>query len=94
MIITGLLLLEDFTVSNPQARGPLDAWRAEVKISTWRTPQDVRNRYPRASVLSNNRVVFRIKGNDYRLLVKIHYQNGIVKIEWIGTHAEYDEMEF
>ena len=65
-----------------------------AEAATWRTPDDIRIRYSRSSILSDNRVVFRLKGNDYRLLVKVRYRNGIVMIEWVGTHAEYDKLSF
>ena len=50
--------------------------------------------YPSASFLAENRVIFNIKGNTYRLVVKVRYQNEIVLIEWVGTHAEYDKQDF
>ena len=57
-------------------------------------PQDIKNRYRSADFLAGNRAIFNIKGNDFRLVVKIRYQNGIVVVEWVGTHAEYDKKRF
>ncbi|MDD2863960.1 MAG: type II toxin-antitoxin system HigB family toxin [Methylococcales bacterium] len=57
-------------------------------------PQDIKNRYSSADFLAENRVIFDIKGNHYRLVVKVRYQGGIVVIEWVGTHAEYDKQDF
>ena len=54
----------------------------------------MKNQYPNASALADNRVIFNIGGNTIRLVVKAKYQNGIVLIEWIGTHAEYDKKTF
>ncbi len=63
----------------------------EVKTASWKTTHDIKKRYSTASFLSNNRIIFNIKGNDYRLVVQVIYVNGIVNIEYIGTHAEYDK---
>jgi mRNA interferase HigB len=54
----------------------------------------VKNRYPSASFLSDNKVIFNIKGNNYRLVIKAKYEKGIVLIEWVGTHAEYSKQNF
>lgn len=94
MQLIGLPLLEDFKRSHATARGPLDAWVSFVKLAKWATPQDIKNWDARASFLAENRVIFNIKGNSYRLVVKVRYQNGIVQIEWVGTHAEYDKKKF
>lgn len=76
------------------AKGALDAWFSEAEQAEWKKPQDIKNRYRSADFLANNRVIFNIKGNHYRLVVKIRYQNGIAVIEWVGTHAEYDKQSF
>lgn len=94
MQLINLAVLEELKSSHADARGALDAWRAEVQAATWLSPQDIKDRYASASFLSGNRVIFNIKGNTYRLVVKIRFQNGIVMIEWGGTHAEYDKKRF
>ena len=94
MQLVGLLKLDAFKRTHVNSRGPLDAWQSEVEATNWSGPQEIKNRYPSASLLADNRVIFNIKGNTYRLLVKARYQNGIVLIEWIGTHAEYDKQDF
>jgi mRNA interferase HigB len=94
MQLLGLIKLDAFKRSHAELRGPLDAWRAAVERATWAGPQDIKNGFPSASVLADSRVIFNIKGNKYRLVVKVRYQNGIVLIEWIGTHAEYDKQNF
>jgi len=76
------------------SRKPLEAWVDEAERASWRTPQDIKNRYRSADFLADNRTIFNIKGNDYRLVVKVRYQNGIVVVEWVGTHAEYDKKQF
>lgn len=93
MQLLGLIKLDAFKKSHADSRGPLDAWQAEVLAAQWSGPQDVKNRYPSASFLADNRVIFNIKGNTYRLVVKARYQNGIMLIEWVGTHADYDKLK-
>ena len=61
-------------------------------MAQWNSPQDVKNQYASASILANKRVVFNIKGNDYRLIVAIAYQMQYVYVKFIGTHAEYDKV--
>lgn len=94
MRILGLPLLDRFKQSHADARGPLDAWQAEVERCQWQTSQDIKSRYRSADFLADNRVIFNIKGNRYRLMVQIRYSGGLVVVEWIGTHAEYDRKKF
>lgn len=94
MRLLGVILLEEFKERHATARGSLDAWRKEVEQAEWRTPQDIKRHYRTADFLAGNRVIFNIKGNSYRLVVQVQYRNGIVKVEWIGTHAEYDKKQF
>lgn len=94
MKVLGRDKLLNFSQKHANAKKTLDAWFDEAERSTWQTPQDIKDRYRSADFLSDNRVIFDIKGNSYRLVVKIRYQNGIVIIEWVGTHAEYDKMSF
>lgn len=94
MRILNLPLLEQYKQDHADARGQLDAWRDEVERETWQTPQDIKRRYKSADFLANNRVIFNIKGNSYRLAVQVQYRHGLVVIEWIGTHAEYSKKKF
>jgi mRNA interferase HigB len=94
MRILGLLLLDDFRKAHADSRGPLDAWRREAEEANWLTSQDIKQRYRSADFLADNRVIFNIKGNSYRLVVKVRYQNGMVIVEWVGTHAEYNRKRF
>lgn len=72
----------------------LEAWLAEAEAADWKTPQHIKDKYRHADFLADNRVIFNIKGNDFRLVVKVRYQNGIVFVEWVGTHANYDKKQF
>ncbi|OGQ96828.1 MAG: addiction module toxin RelE [Deltaproteobacteria bacterium RIFOXYD12_FULL_57_12] len=94
MRILGLPRLEEFKQKYSDCRKPLDAWQAEVERENWGSPNDIRRRYRSADFLADNCVIFNIKGNSYRLVVKIRYQNGIVLVEWVGTHAEYSRQKF
>ena len=75
------------------ARGPLHSWYAEAIKATWRSPQDIKDQYASASICGNNRVVFNIGGNKYRLVVEVQYQAGIVWVKFVGTHAQYDRID-
>lgn len=94
MRILGLPLLEEFKKKHANSRGQLDAWQTDVERELWQTSQDVKLRYRSADFLADNCIIFNIKGNMYRLVVKVRYQNELVVVEWVGTHAEYDRKKF
>ena len=93
MRILGLPVLEAFKKNHAASRGSLDAWQTDVEREDWKTSQDIKRRYRSADFLPDNRVICNIKGNSYRLVVKVRYQNGLVVVEWVGTHAEYDKKK-
>lgn len=78
---------------HPDAEDPLKAWHDEAIKAQWKTPQDIKNQYGKASFVAGNRVVFNIKGNDHRLIVAVAYKFGALYIKFIGTHAEYDKVD-
>jgi len=84
--------LSDFWQMKPDSEQALKTWFFECKKAHWNSPGDLKLTYPTASILKNNRVVFNIRGNVYRLIAKINYSYGIVYIRFIGTHAEYDRI--
>jgi mRNA interferase HigB len=84
--------LREFWEEYPDAEEPLLAWYREVQQEDWDTPAKVKQKYGSASIVADNRVVFNIKGNDYRLVVKINYAYRVVYIRFVGTHAQYDEI--
>ena len=84
--------LRQFWENHPEARQSLQAWYADVKHANWKKPSDIKSVYQTASFISNNRVVFNIKGNKYRIVVVIEYLFGIVFIRYIGTHQEYNHI--
>lgn len=93
MRVIAVSTLRRFWKAHPAAEQPLKAWFDEATQATWRQPADIKAQYRSASVLKDRRFVFNIKGNDYRLIVAIAYRLGIVYIKFIGTHAEYDEID-
>jgi mRNA interferase HigB len=84
--------LREFWSRHPDAEEPLLAWYREVENEDWDTPAKVKAKYRNASIIGDNRVVFNIKGNDYRLVVRINYPYRIVYVRFVGTHAEYDAI--
>jgi mRNA interferase HigB len=75
------------------AEQPLRAWFTEVRRATWRTPADIKAAHRSASFLGNNRVVFNVAGNKYRLVVAVKYTAQIVFIRFVGTHEQYDAID-
>jgi mRNA interferase HigB len=75
------------------ARSQYQAWLAIVTRANWRNPEEVKASYPKASILKASRVVFNIKGNDYRLVARVQYQAGVLAIRFFGTHAEYNKID-
>ena len=84
--------LRDFLAIHQDCEDQLKAWFNEAEKANWESPAEIKLDYPSASVLPDNRVVFNIKGNTYRLVVKINYKFGLVWIRFIGTHAGYDKI--
>jgi mRNA interferase HigB len=82
-----------FADEHADARQPLFAWFAEVQRTNWDGPDDIEAHYPSASFLADNRVVFNVKGNRYRVVVAVKYEVFAVYIRFIGTHTEYDEID-
>lgn len=94
MRVLGRDKLLDFATKHADVRKQLNAWFDEANRANWQTTHDIKDRYPSADFIADNRVIFNIKGNKYRLVVQIRYQAGIAVIEWVGTHAEYDKKRF
>ncbi|NCO92520.1 MAG: addiction module toxin RelE [Armatimonadetes bacterium CG_4_10_14_3_um_filter_66_18] len=93
MRVVALRSLREFWSRHADAERPLRAWYHDARKAAWWSPGDIRNAYRNASILANNRVVFRIKGNQYRLVVAVRYEKGVVYIRFIGTHHEYDQID-
>jgi len=85
--------LRDYWLNYADCEQALKSWYQEADRSVWQSPKDIKREYPSASILPNNRVVFNIKGNSYRLIVKISYAYQMVWVRFIGTHTEYDKVD-
>jgi len=94
MKVIGLETLTRFSRKHANAKGAIESWLKVVDQSDWITPHDIKARYPSVDFLAGNRAIFNLKGNHFRLVAKIAYNNGSVFVEWIGTHAEYDKQTF
>lgn len=93
MKLLGKQILHEFKEQHADTRSQIESWEAEVEEAQWSTPADLKRRYPKASFLRNQHVVFDICWNRYRLLVQITYKSGIVLLKRIGTHKEYDNWK-
>lgn len=85
--------LREFWEKHPDAEGALAAWFQDASRAEWKSCIDIIREIPYVDCLPDNRVVFNIRGNRYRLIVKIHYDRGFVYIRFVGTHAEYDRID-
>ena len=92
MKIIAIRTLRAFWERHPQAELSLRGWYVEASHAQWRTPADIKAAHGNASFLGNNRVVFNIKGNDYRLVVAVRYTQMLMFIRFVGTHAEYNRI--
>ncbi len=93
MIVRGLKVIEDCKRIHADSAGPLDAWVDDASAAQWTKMQDIKNRFPQAKVINASRVVFKIKGNSYRLVAAINFPARIVLVRFVGTHAEYDRID-
>jgi mRNA interferase HigB len=93
MKIVGRNVLDDFGRRHADVVSQIEAWLCEVEEAQWQGPADLKRAYPKASILSGNRVVFNVKGNRYRLEAKIEYGLGIALVKRMGTHAEYSKWK-
>jgi mRNA interferase HigB len=93
MRVIALKHIRDFCAAHPAAAQALKAWAEEARGVSWKTPQQIKDRYASASFLKGNRVVFNLKGNELRLVVAVAYRFEAVYIKFIGTHAQYDLID-
>ena len=85
--------LREFWLRHPDAEQPLRAWVAEAQAADWNNPQGIKRRYRHASFVADNRIIFNIGGNKYRLVAHVNYDFRIACIKFVGTHAEYDRID-
>ena len=93
MRVISVKALREFWIDHPDSEQALRTWEQHVSRASWRTPDDIKRDFATASFLSNNRVVFNIRGNTYRLVTIVAYRTAIIYIRFIGTDAEYDKID-
>jgi len=99
MIVIGVDMVENYLANHAghkgirAARSQFLAWLSIAERAKWRNPEDVKASFPKASILKGGRVVFNIKGNDYRLIARVQYQAGVIAVRFFGTHVEYDRID-
>ncbi|MBU6290430.1 MAG: type II toxin-antitoxin system HigB family toxin [Burkholderiaceae bacterium] len=93
MRVISLAKLKAFYTEHPDAGQALKAWYDEARKASWETPQQIKDQYRSASFVGQNRVVFNIHGNKYRLVVAVAYKFGAVYIKFVGTHKDYDKID-
>jgi len=93
MRIIALRTLREYWAEHANARQPLQVWYDHARLSEWNSPEDLIKDYGRDLLLLDQRAVFKIKGNQYRLVVRIKYIMHVVFIRFIGTHDEYDQID-
>jgi mRNA interferase HigB len=93
MNVVALRTLRAFWTKHPVAKAPLAAWYAIVKAAEWRSPQDIRDQFNSADFVGDNRVIFDIGGNKYRLVARVSYTFKQVLVKFVGTHKEYDRID-
>ncbi len=86
-------ILREFWEKHSDCEQQLKSWYQEADKGTWKSLNELKSEYPSASILEDNRVCFNIKGNNYRLIVKINFNYQMMWIRFIGTHAEYDKID-
>ena len=92
MRIIAVKTLREFWKQYPSAEQPLKTWVEDVQDAEWQSPQEVKAKYRHASIITGKRIVFNIKGNDFRLITDIEFEISLVFIVWIGAHKEYDSI--
>lgn len=93
MRVIALSALREFWAKYPDAEQPLRAWHDEASRAVWKQPAEIKALYRSASILKNRRVVFNIKGNEYRFVVAVAYRVGVVYVKFVGTHVQYDRID-
>jgi mRNA interferase HigB len=93
MRIVARRTLRDYWEQRPEVEQALQAWYHDAVAAKWTGPADIKRTYATASILPNNRVVFNLRGNQYRLVVAINYGYGIVSIRFVGTHQAYNSID-
>lgn len=93
MRVIALRTLREFWTPHADAETALHTWYSDARRANWKSSQEIKAIYPHASIINSSRVVFNIRGNRYRLVAAINYEFETVYIRFVGTHAEYDQID-
>lgn len=93
MKVIGMDKIDEFIQKHSGSERWLRAWLAEARNGKWQSPNDIKARYKSASILDENRVIFNVSGNNFRMEIQVSYKNKVLVIKRIGTHAEYDRWD-
>ena len=93
MRIIAIKTLTNAIEAHPEIKTSVNLWIAKVKEANWHRSADVNNDFSKARTIKNNRIVFNINKNDYRLIVQVNFPAKIVYIKFIGTHSAYDKID-
>jgi len=93
MGIVGISILDECAKKHCDVREQLRAWRKDAEEADWKTPLDIKARYPSASIIGGKCVVFNVKGNQYRVVAKVNYELGNVRVLFADIHAEYNKID-
>jgi mRNA interferase HigB len=91
--VISIKILREFWERHSDCQQQLKSWFQETSKAEWKNPNEIKLEYPSASLIGDNRVVFNIKGNHYRIIVKINFEYKMVWIRFVGTHSEYDKID-
>jgi mRNA interferase HigB len=94
MRLIGTNKLDSISKKHPDCKSWINNWISDVKAAKWKSLNELKDRYPSASILPGNIVIFNVKGNAYRLVVQLAFNSQVVAVKWIGTHSEYDHKKF
>jgi len=86
-------ILRDFWEVHTDAEQQLKAWFQAAEKANWIDPNYVKSEFPNARIIGENGIIFNIKGNKYRLVVKVNYKYGMAFIRFVGTHDQYDDID-
>ena len=93
MNVMSFKMLRDCYEKHADAEAALTAWYRVAKYAEWNDLNDLKKDYPSADLVADNRVIFNIKGNHYRIVARVAFQYKRIMIKWVGTHAEYDKID-
>jgi mRNA interferase HigB len=85
--------LRNFWIKHPASEQYLKTWYDTAMSANWKTPYDVKQSYANAGILKDNRIVFNIKGNSFRLVIKFNFAHQLAFVRFVGTHSEYDKID-